>query len=142
MYIYVLLLQGNKYFVGTSDSPEEDISEHYRGNGCEWTKMYCPIEVLVLLPDTAYEDKITFEYMDKYGIDNVRSTKFNNIELTYSEIEFIQEKIYKAKNQCYNCGELGHIQNECYSLSDSSSYTSELSSDYESFYTTSSETSF
>jgi len=78
VYIYVLKLQENKYYVGKTNNPSVRIENHLNGNGSSWTKIYKPLKVVDMIPncDDYDEDKYTQIYMDKYGIDNVRGGSF------------------------------------------------------------------
>ena len=44
--IYILRLEGGKYYVGKSDNPTKRYQEHLNGSGSAWTKKYPPISVL------------------------------------------------------------------------------------------------
>ena len=64
------------------------------------------------------EDKITKEYMAKYGIDNVRGGSYCNIDLDDFQIEALKTEIGGAQNKCARCGRSGHFQKECYARTD------------------------
>jgi predicted GIY-YIG superfamily endonuclease len=72
VYIYVLKLQSNKYYIGKTNNPQFRLSAHFDANGSEWTKLYTPVNLVELITncDDYDEDKYTRIYMDKYGIDN------------------------------------------------------------------------
>ena len=74
IYIYVLKLVNNKYYVGKTVNPHFRLENHFESSGSSWTKKYKPIQVHELRPDQSDHDeqRITQEYMAKYGIDNVR----------------------------------------------------------------------
>ncbi len=40
VYIYVLKLENNKYYIGKTDNPEIRLNSHFNFNGSEWTKKY------------------------------------------------------------------------------------------------------
>ena len=44
VFIYVLKLHNNKYYVGKTDNPDNRIENHYKNNGSLWTKKYKPIK--------------------------------------------------------------------------------------------------
>lgn len=44
--LFVLLLEGDRYFVGYSSNPVARIRRHFAGKGSEWTAMHKPVEVL------------------------------------------------------------------------------------------------
>ena len=81
LYIYVLQLQNNKFYIGKTSNPYFRFDNHFAHNGSEWTKQHKPINILELIPncDDYDEDKYTYKYMDKYGIDNVRKPTFAGI---------------------------------------------------------------
>jgi cellular nucleic acid-binding protein len=59
------------------------------------------------------EDKITKEYMLKYGIENVRGGTYTQIELTESQIKLINNELRGAMDECLKCGKKGHFASEC-----------------------------
>ena len=81
--IYILRLEGGKYYVGKTNNPQFRLDSHFNSNGSEWTKLYKPLRVLEIKPDCDDydEDKITRQYMDKYGINNVRGGSFVSVKL-------------------------------------------------------------
>lgn len=84
MFIYILKLQQNKYYIGKTNEPNFRIDTHFNANGSAWTKKYKPISVSVIIPncDNYDEDKYTLLYMSKYGIDNVRGGSFVQLKLS------------------------------------------------------------
>ena len=73
VYIYVLSLIKNKYYIGKTNNPSFRINDHLDSNGSSWTSKYTPVKLLELISnsDDYDEDKYTLKYMAKYGIDNV-----------------------------------------------------------------------
>jgi hypothetical protein len=59
------------------------------------------------------EDKVTKEYMAKYGIDKVRGGSYSQIELTSNQKDMIQSEIKGATDACQQCGEIGHFIRYC-----------------------------
>lgn len=96
-YIYVLLCEDNKYFIGTTNNfVELEFLEHLKGNVCEWTIKYKPKKIVSVFinPQITNEFLLARIYMKNYGIDNVRSSNFNNIEIpNESKIEIINSFI-------------------------------------------------
>ena len=41
VYIYVLKLEQEKYYIGKTNNPEFRINDHFNNIGSEWTKKYC-----------------------------------------------------------------------------------------------------
>ena len=84
VYIYVLKLISNKYYVGKTNNPDFRFNNHLNFKGSAWTKLYKPIKLMELIEGDKYdEDKYTMKYMDKYGISNVRGGSYSNIKLNY-----------------------------------------------------------
>jgi predicted GIY-YIG superfamily endonuclease len=82
--VYILLCQGNRYYVGKTDRPlESRIEEHFTNNGSEWTKRYMPIRVVQVVRnvDGLDEDRYTKIYMRRYGIDRVRGDSYTMCKL-------------------------------------------------------------
>ena len=113
--IYVLGLRQNKYYIGKTNKLYFRIKEHFRATGSNWTKIYKPVKVVEIIKncDSFDEDKYTLQYMNKYGIENVRGGSFCNIELSKSETEVINKMIKGSTDKCYNCGESGHYASNC-----------------------------
>ena len=115
VFIYILLLEQNKYYVGKTDNPRFRIKSHFKENGSAWTKKYSPLKLLELIPncDNFDEDKYTKIYMNKYGINNVRGGSFCQIELDKRTYEILQKMIFSATDKCYLCGKEGHFIDKC-----------------------------
>jgi cellular nucleic acid-binding protein len=141
--IYILRLEGGKYYIGKSNNPMKRYEEHLRGEGSAWTKKYRPVGVERIVSNTSSfdEDKYTKEYMSKYGIENVRGGSYCEIKLDDFQIEALQVEIWGANNKCKRCGRSGHFVKDCYATfdvngyridGDSDSSGSESDSDYDS----------
>ena len=77
MYVYILLLTDDKYYIGQTITPKR-IDEHFSNNGSSMDKKYKPIEIIEIIKDCDKydENKHTIRYMNKYGIQNVRGGSF------------------------------------------------------------------
>ena len=84
VYIYILKLINDKYYVGKSNNPSIRLESHFSSNGSVWTQKYKPLEVIEVIPDCDNydEDKYTLKMMNKYGILNVRGGSFCQINLS------------------------------------------------------------
>lgn len=113
--IYVLQLEKGKYYVGKTKDPHFRIKSHFNSNGSKWTQLYKPLKILELKRncDDYDEDKVTRQYMDKYGIDNVRGGSFVSVKLDKSVIHTLQQMEIGTNDKCFKCGEKGHFAKEC-----------------------------
>ena len=76
--IYVLRLEGDRYYIGKSDNVMNRYQQHLNGNGSAWTRKYKPVSLEKTIENVSSfeEDKITKEYMSTYGIDKVRGGSY------------------------------------------------------------------
>ena len=115
VYIYVLKLEQEKYYIGKTNNPQFRLDSHFNSNGSEWTKKYKPINVLEIIPncDAYDEDKYTIKYMEKYGINNVRGGSFCEIKLREENKNTLKRMITGTTDKCYICGEKDHFAKDC-----------------------------
>jgi len=113
--IYILKLESNKYYIGKSNNPNYRISNHFNSKGSYWTKKYKPLEVVQLFNncDNFDEDKITLQYMNHFGIKNVRGGSFSQMNLSKSTIDYINKQLNTANDRCFECGGKDHYINSC-----------------------------
>ena len=114
--IYILRLEGGRYYVGKTDNVMIRYQQHLNGGGSAWTRMYKPITVLKTIENASPydEDRYVKEYMDIYGIQNVRGGSYVSLELSDSQKNAIQSEIRGATDVCSNCGKKGHFVKDCY----------------------------
>lgn len=114
VYIYILKLRNNKYYIGKTQNPTFRLEDHFENNGSTWTKINKPILVHEIKPDcdNEDEDKITIQYMKKYGINNVRGGSFCKNKLDEASVSTIKRMISGSSDKCYNCGE-DHFVKDC-----------------------------
>ena len=118
--IYVLRLEGGRYYIGKSNDVIERYSQHLNGSGSAWTRKYKPLSLEKTIKNVSpfEEDKITKEYMAKYGIDKVRGGSYVTETLSEFHIDALKMEIWAAKDLCTQCGRAGHFVKDCYATTD------------------------
>jgi predicted GIY-YIG superfamily endonuclease len=117
--IYILLLEGGKYYVGKTEDVLKRYQQHLDGEGSAWTKKYPPVKLVKTVEGSAFdEDKITKEYMAKYGIENVRGGSYCQIQLSDAHMATLKMEIWCAQDRCSQCGRDGHFVKDCYAKTD------------------------
>lgn len=113
-FIYILYLEGGKYYVGKSLNPTKRIEDHKNGKGSSWTNKHKILEVLeVIETDEFDEDKYVKKYMRDYGIDNVRGGSYVSDSLTEEQVKLIRSEIRGATDCCSKCGSPSHFIANC-----------------------------
>ena len=74
VYIYVLKLESEKYYIGKTDNPNFTLDAYNSQDASSWTIKFKPTLIHQIIPDQSDndEERIIQEYKNKYGIDNVR----------------------------------------------------------------------
>lgn len=118
--IYVLRLEGGRYYVGKSDNVMNRYQQHTKGSGSAWTRKYKPVSLEKTIENVSSfeEDKVTKEYMSKYGIDKVRGGSYVEVELSEFHTDALKMEIWGAKNLCTQCGRPGHFVKDCHAKTD------------------------
>lgn len=113
--LYVLKLEHDKYYVGKTDDINRRFEEHKTGKGSEWTKMYKPIKVIhtAKINSEHDENNLTKDYMQKYGIENVRGGSYCQTTLGSTTFEFLERETRGNTDACFKCGKTGHFVREC-----------------------------
>lgn len=120
--VYVLRLEGGRYYVGKSDNIMNRYQQHLSGSGSSWTRKYKPVALEKTYENVSSfdEDKITKEYMSKYGIDKVRGGSYVELVLDDFQKETLNREIWSAKDLCTQCGRPGHFVKDCHAKTDAS----------------------
>ena len=114
--LYILELEDNKYYVGTTDKDvQEEFIEQVSGSGADWTREYPPKKIIESyeLKDDSEIDKKTLFYMASFGISNVRGGSFCDIDIDAKEETFIRKMIATNYSKCFKCNSAGHFAAEC-----------------------------
>jgi predicted GIY-YIG superfamily endonuclease len=113
--VYVLRLEGGRYYVGKATDVAKRFKAHKDGHGSAWTRKYkaVALERTYMNVSPFEEDKYTKEYMSKYGIDKVRGGTYCSMKLTSDQIQSLQKEICGATDCCFKCGSKGHFAQNC-----------------------------
>lgn len=120
LWIYVLELAGDRYYVGKSDDPQKRFDEHLAGHGSAWTKKYKQKKLIRTIPCTGltHEDAVVKEMMIEHGIDMVRGGSYSNVMLTRMQLDMLEAEMRGATDACMRCGRSGHWISSCYAVRD------------------------
>jgi hypothetical protein len=114
--VYVLRLSSGKYYVGKTDDVNHRFQQHLNGSGgASWRRKYRPIAIEKTIPNVSpfEEDKVTKEYMNIYGIDNVRGGSYVTEVLDVDQRYSLIKEIWQANGCCTRCGRKGHFVKDC-----------------------------
>jgi predicted GIY-YIG superfamily endonuclease len=120
-HIYILRLRAGKYYIGKTKNVDKRWAEHIAGCGSGWTKKYPPVSLVKSVVSTSQfdEDRYVKEYMEKYGIENVRGGTYSNVVLDANCIAVLEKEIRHSNNLCVRCGRDTHFVKDCYATTDS-----------------------
>lgn len=113
--IYILKLEGGRFYVGKSDNVMKRYQEHLNGSGSSWTKKYQPISLEKTIENASPfdEDRYVKEYMSKYGMEKVRGGAYMSIDLTEEQEDTLRNELRATTDKCLTCGKPGHFANSC-----------------------------
>ena len=81
-YVYVLHLQGDFYYVGTTENLSKRLHDHFSGHGSAWTQLHRPVGVVEIAPGGKQEEKdTTLRRMEQHGFERVRGYAWTQTNL-------------------------------------------------------------
>ncbi len=116
IYIYILELCNNKYYIGKLydiSKLEDTILE--LDESFEWfyynnIKKFANIRSF---EEDFDENFLIYELMQHLGVHNIRGGKFNKINITTENTNDIFNNMKTEYNKCYLCGYYNHNGNQC-----------------------------
>lgn len=108
--IYVLELCGNKYYIGATMAMNLNtrLRQHFRSGGNDWLHKWRPLRIHKLYRNSREGDvdlnRIMFEYMRKFGVDNVRGGSYSMTDLSLVEREQLKRAMGIVNIRTYNRG--------------------------------------
>jgi len=131
--VYVLELADHCWYVGKTNDVQRRFQQHLAGNGSAWTRKHRPLSISATYHNASPfdEDKVTKEYMARYGIHHVRvghraSSRhtpptalfgggvYVQINLPDEQKRSIEREIAGATDRCFICGSPEqHFAAEC-----------------------------
>lgn len=122
LYIYVLLQQKGRHYIGKTKDIEKRYIDHSNGKGAIWTSIFKPISVSehFISKEMFVEENKTKEYMLRYGIYKVRGGPYSAPVLEDEVVRTIWLQLWHSQDLCFRCGGK-HFIGEC-QLSEMPSY--------------------
>lgn len=81
-YVYVLRLQGDHYYVGTTENLSKRLHDHFHGHGSAWTQLNRPECVVEVVPGGREREKAkTLEVMREFGWEKTRGYCWSQTQL-------------------------------------------------------------
>ena len=120
--VYVIKLQNNKYYVGSSDNILDRIDKHISNEySSAWVKLHSFSSIFAIYPvDTQtthilldLEENVLTDMICKFGIDNVRGGSLSSPLLSITDREAMLKIVTHRKDSCLKCGQNGHYMNSC-----------------------------
>lgn len=114
--VYALALEGGKYYIGrTRGDVGKRFIRHFNGTGSTWTKKNTVIGMPITIKNAPpYEEtRLTLEYIDRYGIENVRGGIYAQLELTPEQLSILKREHQNENDICYRCDRPGHLAASC-----------------------------
>jgi predicted GIY-YIG superfamily endonuclease len=115
LWLYVLRLDGDNYYVGTTPNLTKRFTDHWAGKGSAWTKKHPPLEaVSVVWGKTLFDEEATAKkYMADYGVHRVRGGSYTQLTLSENQLEALERELRHARGSCFLCGSDDHWASAC-----------------------------
>lgn len=113
--LYVLELRDDKWFIGSTNMIVGLLEWHKEGAGPAWTREYRPYKITRTFPNSGFdaETRLTKQYMQKYGIDNVRGGVYKDFNLPDIVKVKLEMDLFNPDVPCPKCSFLGHYEGNC-----------------------------
>lgn len=74
-HVYLLLLEGNRFYIGYTRDLDRRLAQHWAGEGSIATRQYKPVKVLLTAPGTLETERRWYEACrDHWGSGRVRGS--------------------------------------------------------------------
>lgn len=115
--IYVLELEGCKFYVGKSNDVERRVRAHETG-AAYWTRKHRMIRRVQPMTSITgdlnlAEQAETVARMKRHGVDNVRGWRFTRMTLSKEDRALINLLMTEGDDLCRRCGKPGHFIMQC-----------------------------
>ena len=126
-FVYILKLQDDFWYVGTTTDPTSRLLAHGSRDGAEWTRQHPPVEgfssqLKEVKGDEGQakleEDAEVKRLMKEYGIDKVRGGSYSSISLSRTDVKSLTKELRHASGGCIRCGHESHWAKSCYAKKD------------------------
>lgn len=93
-YIFILTLEKERYYIGLTHQHDLSINDLKHTNCNAWLRKYKPLSIHIRKLEINEDiNTITLQYMEKYGINDVRGGYFSNLELDNNTLLYLKNKI-------------------------------------------------
>lgn len=95
--VYVLSLEGGRFYVGESQDPYRQFDEHRLGRGGAWTRLHAPLSLdQVAASAPSLPERVTKQLMLKHGIDKVRGGAYTDVILQEAQRKVLERDLLAA----------------------------------------------
>ena len=116
--VYVLRLQGDRFYVGASCDIDVRIANHKAGRGSAFTRAFPVVEeeqpaTRPMDDYESWERAETLWRVRAHGADNVRGWMWTTVKLTAACRDEMRRQMAERFAACRACGDLDHFVTEC-----------------------------